>query len=275
MREMTLKDIQKVSLEILKDIHHFCVKNDIKYTLQGGTLLGAVRHKGFIPWDDDVDIAMPRPDYDRFMHTYQSKRGYKLFSRELLEFKDSVYIAYSRVCDMEKTFVDYRNMIWTNCSTGVWIDIFPLDGVEDDLDKRKKHFEKMYFFWNKGRRLRLTKRPFAMNKTWKKKFSWLYNQIVSSFTTFKVIDSHIALCRSVKYGDSNTFAQISFMSYGMKECHSVSVMKELVLVPFEGNYFCSMAGYDEALREKYGDYMQLPPVEKRINRHGGKYYWKE
>ena len=82
MREMTLEEIQQVSLEILKDVHRFCVENDIKYSLCYGTLLGAIRHNGFIPWDDDIDIMMPRPEYDRFIRLYQSEKGYKLFAAE-------------------------------------------------------------------------------------------------------------------------------------------------------------------------------------------------
>ena len=272
---MTLKDIQNVCLEILMEVHKFCIAEGINYTLYGGTLLGAIRHKGFIPWDDDVDIAMPRPDYDRFIHKYHSKKGYKLFSRELYELKDSVYIAYTRVCDMEKTIVDYRNLKWCSTPTGVWIDVFPLDGIEDDTEKRKMHFEKMNYLWVKGCKLRLAKRPFMLNNTWKDKIIWINNKLLSFFYSFKVIDSHIALCRSIKYGESNFFAQVSFMVYGMKECHSLSVMEGFLLIPFEGISLFVMSGYDEALREKYGDYMVPPPMEKRINHHGGRYYWKE
>ena len=71
MKEMTIQEIQQVTLEILKDVHEFCVDNNIRYSLSGGTLLGAIRHNGFIPWDDDADIQLPRPDYDRFIRTYQ------------------------------------------------------------------------------------------------------------------------------------------------------------------------------------------------------------
>ena len=81
MKQMTNEEIQQVSLKIMKDIHDFCVKNNISYSLYGGSAIGAIRHKGFIPWDDDLDIAMPRPDYDRFIKTYRSEKGYKALAR--------------------------------------------------------------------------------------------------------------------------------------------------------------------------------------------------
>ena len=100
MKEMTTTDIQQVSLDILKDVHSFCQKEGIKYSLAYGTLIGAIRHKGFIPWDDDVDIMMTRPEYERFIRAYKSSNGYEL----LPEGKDSM-IAMARVYDRQKTQV--------------------------------------------------------------------------------------------------------------------------------------------------------------------------
>ena len=100
MKEMTTADIQQVSLDILKDIHSFCQKENIKYSLAYGTLIGAIRHRGFIPWDDDVDIMMPRPDYERFIRTYHSAQGY-----EILPEGEESMIAMARVYDVQRTYV--------------------------------------------------------------------------------------------------------------------------------------------------------------------------
>ena len=127
MKEMTLQDVQKVSFDILKDVHSFCELHQIRYSLAYGTLIGAVRHKGFIPWDDDVDIVIPRPDFERFCQEYKSSLGYELYTPE-----DSYnFLPYARVCDNEHTIVK-TNRPWSTEPTGIWIDIFPLDGLPSD-----------------------------------------------------------------------------------------------------------------------------------------------
>ena len=274
MREMSVKDIQRVSLEILRDIHQFCENHQIKYTLQGGTLLGAVRHKGFIPWDDDLDIAMPRPDYERFIHTYQSSKGYKVFSRELPEHKNNVYIAYARVCDMEITFVDDRLSFWSDEKTGLWVDVFPLDGDLDDFEKSRNRLKRIRGYWKVGVRKRVALRPFSSAIGWYKKGRLCIKKIISMVTSFSTIDKHIELCKAVPFGSTGYYSNLAFLSYGMRERHRVEVLKERKLVPFEGEKFYIMNGFDEALREKYGDYMKLPPKEKQIRAHGSnKYFW--
>ena len=101
MKEMSLKDIQGVSLNIMKRLHTFCVEHDIKYSLGYGTLLGAIRHKGFIPWDDHIDVFMMREDFDRFCEIYEDTVDFKLFSYN----RGNTYSAVARLCDLQRTLV--------------------------------------------------------------------------------------------------------------------------------------------------------------------------
>lgn len=268
MREMSIKDIQTISLNILKDVHIFCVTHNIKYSLQGGTLLGAIRHNGFIPWDDDIDIIMPRPDYDRFCREYKSESGYKLICRE----KQECYLAFSRVCDMKDTFVNCEICPWTIEKTGVWIDVFPADGAEDDYDVAKSRISKAVSLYETEIQFRRTKAPFSSLRGLNAIIKHVLRKII--YSNQNVIDKYIDICKSIPYGETNHYCNISFLGYGMHEYHRKEVLSHCILHPFENEEFYVMQGYDEALTEKYGDYMKLPPVEEQVGRHEWmKFYW--
>jgi len=156
MKQLSLREIQDVSCDILKVVHEFCIENKIQYSLAYGTLLGAVRHHGFIPWDDDIDIIMPRPDYLRFCKSFHAS-GYQVFSHETTP---DCIIGYARVCDMERTIV--YGSTWTQKRTGLWVDIFPIDGAENnrnDFEQRclkvKKIFADMQVHRNANKKLSL------------------------------------------------------------------------------------------------------------------------
>ncbi len=268
MKEMTVRDIQMVSLEIMKDVHEFCVENNIKYTLQGGTLLGAVRHNGFIPWDDDIDIAMPRPDYERFCKIYNSKKGYQLVCRP----KDESYMLFARVCEMEKTLV--RSEIpWTNIDTGVFIDVFPLDGAEDDYEAASNRMKKIQQVFQKTLRVRGRYLKWSEAKGIKEKLKWIAKKVV--YCHSNAFDKYDQMCKEIPYGSTNHYCNIAYQEYKMKEYHRTAVLEECVLHQFEDSQFYIMKGYDEALHEKYGDYMKLPPIEDRVSKHGiYAHYWR-
>lgn len=273
MREMTLKDIQNVSLDILKDIHEFCVENDIKYTLFSGTLIGAIRHHGFIPWDDDLDIAFTRPEYEKFVKSYHSKRGYKLFARER-QGKD-VYIAYARVCEMEKTFVDDSHWPWTIEKKGIWIDVFPLDGADSNYEKAKRFSRKNQFLWRIGLWLRKTYIPAKYSKGIKGKIRWLFCKVFLR-NCKNLWDRHIVFCKTIPFEKASYYSHWAWAGFGMREYYETSAFSGYHLCPFEDSKFYVMDGYDGALRAKYGNYMELPPVEERTPRHNeSKYYWKD
>ena len=112
MKELTLKEIQQYGLDVLLHVHEFCVAHDIPYSLAYGTLIGAVRHKGFIPWDDDIDIIMTRENFDRFLRVYQSSGDFLLVSPN----DKKSYLAFARVCDMKNSEIVTRSP-WSKYKT--------------------------------------------------------------------------------------------------------------------------------------------------------------
>ncbi len=270
---MTLHEIQSMSLEILKDIHRFCIKHDITYTLFGGTMIGAIRHRGFIPWDDDIDIAMPRPDYERFLRTYESKNGYKLIAAD----QPNSYIAFSRVCDMTKTRVVNRILPWSKVETGIWIDVFPLDGAPDDKDEAKTYIDTLVKEWKKCCAIRSSYARYndvhGMSKLVKLFIKKVIRHIPGN-DIYTLNHKYIQHCQSIAWGSTRHFANLSYMGYGMKEYLCTEDMESMILVPYEDTEFYVCRGYDHLMRMKYGDYMQLPPKNMQTSNHElVKYYW--
>lgn len=272
MKEMEINDIQKVSLDILKDIHEFCIANDIKYTLFGGTLIGAIRHHGFIPWDDDVDIAMPRSEYNKFVRLYQSKHGYELFAREK-QGKD-IYLAFARVCEMDKTFVDTSLIPWNTKKTGIWIDVFPLDGAESEYDKAVKQFTDIKKIWNLSVKVKRSMASFSTRKGFVMKLRLFALKLLYRWR-LNIWDKHIMMCKEIPFEKSEYYSNFSWAGFGIKEYYETSAFDGYLLQQFEDGKFYVMKGYDGALKSKYGDYMQLPPKEERVPRHSvNTFYWK-
>ena len=132
LRKFTLDEMHAESIKILNDVASFCDKNDIHYILAYGSLLGAIRHNGFIPWDDDIDIAMPREDYERFLATYKSENGYKLFSYK----SDPTYIfPFSKVSNIHDS-LKYEYLDYGTHLRGIEIDIFVFDKCPNNKIKQ-------------------------------------------------------------------------------------------------------------------------------------------
>lgn len=264
MKTMTIREVQLVSLEILKDVHEFCVNNGICYSLAYGTLLGAIRHNGFIPWDDDVDIFMPRPDYDRFIHSYKSEKGYKLFSRELPGGEHN-YRYITRVCEMDKTLLKEDLCPWTDVDTGILIDIIPIDGAPNNYEEAKR---------------------FIRNRTWRLRISWAFRYGLASWSSIfkqsRIIDiikasirKIIGICIPISCMDKmiSHLKQYDYMTsdyvcanttYGMGEWLPKDIVNKYTTHRFEDAEFCIFTEYDRILKSFYNNYMEIPPVEKRI-----------
>lgn len=272
MKEMTLVDVQNVSLDILKDVHNFCESHHIRYSLAYGTLIGAIRHKGFIPWDDDVDIVIPRPDFNRFCEEYRSSCGYVLYTPD----NSQSFLSYARVCDNEHTIVK-TNLPWTFKPTGVWIDVFPLDGLPSDendfmvLVKEIRDIQKIVDRLRTGKYLHFSD---TMDlKTFLKCI--VKRMLYFKYDLRSLLHRHIQLIQNNKYNESEFCGQLCVMDYPEKEHNPKSDFENFIKVSFEDSEFCTMNGYDNILRRYYGNYMELPPEEKRIppQKTTHRFYW--
>lgn len=268
---MTIRDVQMVSLDILKDVHDFCVNNNIRYSLGCGTLLGAIRHNGFIPWDDDLDIQMPRPDYNRFIHSYHSSRGYRLLSRETDG--NRVYRRLARVCDVERTYVNNDLVPSQKEKIGVAIDIQPIDGAPSDRKEAEMYLKRVKWKlkianFHRGRYI-----PYEAIKQLKgpKKIKTILRKLLGFIIPGSCFESLSKYQQKYDFESSDYF--YASVTYGMGEWQPKENVKNFILHQFEDSKFYIMSGYDANLHSLYGDYMKIPPEDQRKSHTSYKHYW--
>lgn len=260
MIELTADESKKALVGILVKVADFCEKNNIKYSLAYGTLIGAIRHKGFIPWDDDIDIIMLRDDYERFVSLFRRHNDERY---QLIEGYQNKNHSHVRVSDM-KTVLEmdkYRGQFY---KSGLWIDVFPIDKVPDTKKGYLKFKRYIWFL-------------FEMQLSGELRRKGLLNNILYIVCRpFRSFFGKLALKKMEKYNKKNTHTlgnmglwYLNFPEFPM------NYMNEFVDVDFEGYKFKAIKEYDAFLRGVYGDYMQFPPEDKRIAHHLYKAFWKE
>lgn len=273
MKELSLKELQMFALDILKDVHLFCEKENIRYSLAYGTLIGAVRHQGFIPWDNDIDIYMPRPDYERFIKTYKSdKFQLAYFGKEC---KYDCLIAYARVFDNKETVA--KNAHWIANPAGVWIDIFPLDGVPDNFDDFKDLYNALHDEWERIIPKKIQFKRVSHSQGLINKLKLLRKKLKqkNGLGGHKMQKEYNEKISQIPFDQSNYWSQLTVMDNGPVEHFPTSVFNERILLPFEDAQFYAIKDYDVALRAVYGDYMQLPPeTDREPHQSFIKFYWK-
>lgn len=252
-----IKEIHRVLLKILVDFDRICREHNLTYYMVGGTLLGAVRHYGFIPWDDDIDIGMPRPDYERFIKLSQAefpnylqvwnrhkRPGYYMFN-------------FSKLVNTETSMIPIENPDYT---IGLFLDIFPIDGSSNYSLFRKVQIQLIRFF----QVLRSYK---YLSRLYKQKSlkSFFMKSLASIFSgcIHSILDK---LVTSYNYSTS-IYAGNLLGVYGIKEILPKTVFGEPVELVFEGHLFYAPCKYDLWLKHVYGDYMVLPPINKRCAPH--------
>ena len=255
--------LKSIELEMLKSFAEICEKLNLRYYLIGGTLLGAVRHRGFIPWDDDIDVGMPREDYEVFLKEAQKylPEYYFLQTRKT----DPEYLSnFAKIRDSRTTFLD-KAVKHRKTNHGVYIDVFPIDYYPDTKCKQlifdfKKFLQK---FRLRGAFIIPEEEKHAAHIEFLAKMLSICLMVIYPTTT-SVLDAEDRLFKKEK--NSSLVANLCGY-WGKREILPASLLAETCDVEFEGLYFKGPKEYDKYLTRIYGDYMKLPPVEKRVSHH--------
>lgn len=264
----SIEEVKRIQLDILSALDEFCTKNGIVYSIIDGTLLGAVRHKGYIPWDDDIDVAMTRPNYDRFIKEFpiQYKEIYELTSIERNKKWDR---AYACMYD-NRTQLVYKNN--SSMATGVLIDIFPVDEVPEDLSDWKKLKKKMKFYCTLSALKSST--SFRISKSIITNIIASISKIMLLPITKRFVAERIDKLARSNNGKGYKFGYVVAFGVGADNRFKISDFNDVVDYMFEDRIFKGLKNSDSVLTDTYGDYMQLPPEEKRVTHHELNAYWK-
>lgn len=265
MDQNTLRALQLCELGILKEVKRVCEKHEITYYLSSGTLLGAVRHKGFIPWDDDIDIEMPYEDYQRFLSVAQLELGDQYFVQNC-DTDSGFYFAYTKIRKNGTLMMSPWEQEDVG-NHGVWIDVFPLTTVSSKRDgKIKRTF------------VTLSNYLLMPEKSFKHSESWIRSQ--SSSTKFVAVKMIRKLPLCIRRAIRKRMMKFVFRTHG-KNGHTEMVWGnvtnrcmpdvyagEKTQLLFEDDYFDVPPKYHEYLSYVYGDYMTPPPENQRDGGHG-------
>ena len=267
-----LNELQLVEKDLLKQYINFCEEHNLRYFLMCGTLLGAIRHKGFIPWDDDIDVAMPREDYDRFCELASKHFTGDIFFQSFKTDKRYPY-CFSKLRNSNTTFVE-RVYRYVKMNHGVYIDIFPIDGISKKSRPSHKRLSlKIFFMWM----------PFFLS--WpgfffrKPRLKWflldiLVDILVAPFLLFhinnwtkKIYEKRM---KKIKVEEATYVANIQCGNPLMSQIYPAYLLDEYIDWPFE-DLICKVPkAYDEMLTLTYGNYMTPPPVQKQKGHHYSK-----
>lgn len=265
MKEISGQELREVQLNILQNVHDFCMKHNIHYSLAYGTLLGAVRHGGYIPWDDDIDIAMLRSDYEKFMKEYKDD-VYRFCECRL---DKDVHIGFGKVEDTRTLVIEGGN----TKNLGVSIDVFPIDDLCDTYKDSVKYFRSYKWNWlirkAKYRELSIVK------KKWKKIIVFFLKTLFFPYSSHTLTIKNIERAKSNQNAQSKYVGLICDVNVALGEIMERTIWNGYQEISFENRKFMAVQNADGYLKHEYGDYMKLPPKEQQVPKHDFKnIYWK-
>lgn len=268
-REITeIEEIKQIEIGILDHVVEICKKYHLKYFLAYGTLLGAVRHQGFIPWDDDIDIYMPRPDYEKLCDVWNNEAGIY----ELMECSRNPKYVYSFAKVVDKRTILFEKDVKIQYKMGIYIDIFPYDGLKGGPEKNKRFLQNCENLEKLRSYAMFSKQAFAHENAVKnigRQIGWYMLKLLGAARLARILNKK---AQRDRVEESDWVGCMATRHY-TKEMMPKEWFEEEMDLLFEGKYYKVPKEYDKILKTGYGDYMQLPPEEERVPYHGFK-AWK-
>lgn len=266
MEQIGIKEIREYQMEIMDEIDAYCRKNNLRYFLVGGTLLGAIRHNGFIPWDDDIDIALPRDDYEKLVDHFVSDSGrISVINNK----KDKRYYwPHSKAVHNDTELVESHNKY----KIGVFVDIFPLDKVSGT---REECIKKVNRVIKQKNILTLKHLSVSPDRSFVKNAVVLCGKVLNLMSDRRVISKIDKLSQADREVVSAEHLCNFSGAWGVKELVESSCFDGAEDHVFEDRMYSIPSAYDAYLSAIYGDYMTPPPVEKQVTHHSYIAYKKD
>lgn len=256
-----LNSIQDKLLQMLKWFHNYCVENKITYYVAGGTMIGAARHKGFIPWDDDIDVVVPREDYNKLIEQFNTPIDGYLLESPYSGNNDFLY-SYAKLYDTQTTLVEKTKI---PCKRGVYIDVFPLDGIGNTIEEAQKNFS---IFDKKNMFLMMRTCVIRKERSWYKNLSIIIARLIPNcIVNDKKLSIEVDRTASEISFDDSVYVANLMGTYRSKEITKREYFGAPTLYQFEDIYIWGPEKYDEYLTNIYRNWRELPPEEKRKTAH--------